>query len=870
MAFPQQFDLDSPTPQDYFPLSKEFAATIRTKFKLSPNDLEEGLYYSSLSGNRYRLDVMPKEPNEGEGVLEFDASYLVAASYNQFLYGRSIWTRKFLQKTKGTSDGKVELIPIDEFRVTVRSTKFLGEDGVLTNQIWIVRSNGERWLIFERDSRGDGRSTRVTGIPGYFLPVGDGLLDLTKSGILHRAFQSGRTLSRFEKIDLNEKGTAGIEFTVATRPKQAASGSIHQIPLLVYDPPSQKVVFAGWSSDSREYSALDRSELRDRRDVDLFLYDLEDNTVRQLAFGLKWRFHLSPSGLFIETVPGSKLLDFRKLDWSKAVLHSATPLKPKYSPRSRLEFVANEMNLVDSSQAVEKRFQIDSNGEFLEKKVSPEKDFTSLSQETLHQMMLLGYPADLLHQVGTLQKIPRSHHPVVNDALAKALGEFGKGWALLLYEEGEYPEDNLGSFLWEMNSHILPASPTLSNLTNVFWFDPSFYKVKSFATLSAGRVTWDSALPKIRDALDGKQALAFFQDFPSPHVGSVSPSAIHSHADHLRDFNQTYGECLDRKRCRMVTSLRRELYDPLQKQHPDLFTRADIIEIPELPERLRLPVARRIALPLSRNKYRIPITEAAIRKAVFAADSIRKEMGGNAVSLPGAYENFFDGLFIYATSSFQSNPTVETREITETLVEKYRAYLQGDSSRWQLRTKLHEVAGFSEKVPFLMWVRSGKPSVPALTESLYKVWAENRDSVLTDSRVGHALIRIPSRGVDLLVPEAKPVRVLDEVPDLLALHSKGFFCLVEKGYELVLSSFVLDRSNSKNDSELPGKMTVLKDKIQKSEWMEKRSFKIAIAGDTARVLSGRTLQVYGMHGKLSEKPLSDKEFEVETKGDSHE
>lgn len=869
LTFAQQFDHDAPIPKYYFPLSREFALAISKKFSISPR-LEEGLYYSNVSENRYRVDVMPKEATDTEEVMEYDASYLVAASYNQFLYGRNLWTRKFFQRSKRLPDGKVELLPIDEYRVTVRSVKFLGEDGVLTTQVWIVRSNGERWLIHEKDAQGESRSTRVTGIPNYFLPVGDGVIDLPTTGIFHRAFQAGTSKSTFETTDLHNRRVKDVGFIVATRPRKSESGSLHQVPLMVYDAASRKVLFAGWATNSTEGLKKETSELKDRRDVDLFLYDLEEDDVVQLAFGLKWRFHLSLAGLYVETVPGSKNLELRKLNWSDGVLQAAVPLKVKFPPRSRLEFLGNEMSVVDNSSAPEKRFQVESNGELLEKKAGSGPDFATVAQSALHQVMLLGYPRDLLHQVGTLQKIPRAHDPKVSDALAKALGEFGKGWALLVYEAGEYPEDNLGSFLWELNSQILPTGPSLSNLTNVFWFDPSFYGLTSSSSLKPGQLEWSTALLKIRDAIDGKQALSFFQDFPSQHYGHVSPAALQKHGDRLRDFNQAYGDCLEKKTCRIVTSLRKELFDVLQKQFPDLFSRAQVIEIPEVPEAFRLPIARRIARSLSLNKYRIPITEEAIRKSVFAADIIRREMEANAIAIPGAYENFFDGLFTYAASSFLSNNTVAAREITEPLVEKYRAFVQGDSERWQLRTKLHEVSGYAEKVPFLMWVKGGQPSRPALNESHYKVWAENREAVLSDNRVGHALILLPGNGVDLLRPMGIPTRVLEENPKLIALHSKGFFCLVRSGADLNLSSFIIERANSQNEKELPGKMKVLAEKIATAEWTNTENPRIVFAGDSVRVLSGRTLRIFDMEKKNSEKTLTEIEFQSETKGTGHE
>ncbi len=458
----QTFDLDIPNAKSYFPLTEDFASVIRARFHLKKEELEEGLYYTDQQSVRYRFDVMPlgeendpsSTPTAGAKVFTYEASYLTKSSYNEFLYGSEAWKRKFVHRVRRSPGKPVDLVPFDEFKITVRWVNYVNEDAIPTSQLWIVRPNGERWMLYEEPTRGRARSYRVTGIPSFFIPVGDGVVALNANFRFYRAFQTGRFLDTFEFTDVGKATEKGAAFTVATRPVRSTTGDIRQMPLLVHQPGSQKILFAGWQNDSAQSPRSKKSELSLGQEVSLFLFDQSNDTMKEIGFGDKWPFHLNLSGIFLQRDLAKRTLHFREFDWSTGVIaETAIPLRINLADRFKLEFQG--VDLIVSTQ--KERFTIDSKGNtfpFTEKKAFA---FEQVSKEAFHQIMLLDYPPDLLHSVATMKMIPRYHIPKVNEQLAISLGRKNKTWALMIHDEGEYPEDLLGSFLWAAVNNFYPA-----------------------------------------------------------------------------------------------------------------------------------------------------------------------------------------------------------------------------------------------------------------------------------------------------------------------------------------------------------------------------------------------------------------------------
>ncbi len=312
-------------------------------------------------------------------------------------------------------------------------------------------------------------------------------------------------------------------------------------------------------------------------------------------------------------------------------------------------------------------------------------------------------------------------------------------------------------------------------------------------------------------------------------------------------------------------SMRKTLYNALKKHNDSLFVNAEIIDIPEIPESIRFDIAGGLAEPaIKRYSPTVSsITQKALQESVLLADSLHKAEGNGAMERPGYYEKFFEDLAFFANSSFRRNRTASGGEINEAIVAEFKSFREGDTGRWQLKPMERTVAGYDNKVSFLLWTRTGKEPKDALTEDLHEIWANNNKSVITSNRVSHAIILIPTKhaqqefeALDLLEPGVQPSRILtDLAPIRPALHSKGFFALIRLNQGYALRSFVINRSNSKNETELPGKIHNLRENLSPED-LKSNKVKVRFSGDNVRVVEGNKVMVYGLEGKLSDEPAT--------------
>jgi hypothetical protein len=200
-----------------------------------------------------------------------------------------------------------------------------------------------------------------------------------------------------------------------------------------------------------------------------------------------------------------------------------------------------------------------------------------------------GYPLQTLRS-GSFE--PRVFDADLNAQLSIALGQSSRTWGNVIYEDGMFADDVIQSFFWGDQQGHIDTGPELRHIDSVFSFNANeLFSKKSDDNLK-------DIFARLKEAIDGTRTILYLRDFPVADPGAASsPDA----QKHLQFFAQSFERCLNVGTCRIVTSMRREVFEALVKTHPLSFQRSERIVLGPMDDMERLDVSRILSIPLQEN-----------------------------------------------------------------------------------------------------------------------------------------------------------------------------------------------------------------------------------------------------------------------------
>jgi hypothetical protein len=795
----QTFSTKVPPLRSYFPLNESLAEFLTQRFGVN---ILPGFYFTDQ-----RAMILSPElhPARFKSQASFDASYLAADEYNQFLYGQNGWKARGTKKLTASADGKLTAERFSEY--DVQAGWIATKEG---SELWLRRPNGEAWLLYRRTAQGD-QLRRALTIQQYLIPVPSGLVAFPRNLVLTRKYLDGRYLSKFPYTNFREELT-NIEFTAATFPGSAANA--RPMPYAVYEPGSQTVIFAGWSSESPHYETERRSSPSSAIPLDLFAFDLKSNTVRLLDRGLNRSIVLTSAGVFFWRERSVFSRSFEVSAEETFMLGALTPYAAKREGDYRLELAGNALRAVEVSSGRVENLGRDGSpvGD-----PAPAPRLASLSENDHRALARLGLPPDLLNELRNGSRHPLYFHPGVSERLVRTLSKPENPYAVLLYEAGDDPVELFAGFWKSIDMGATATTSRIQEIENVFLFTPALLTYRRREPELA------QSLETIRSSIAGKAAQAFFMDFPTDGTSAavIGGRGIEVQAARLRLFNDRFDPCLDQGACRIVIAMRREVYQSLAALEGQLFSRASVVEIPPIEPQYRYQAARLYSLRHEAVFGRL--TESGFATAFADADRAYELQKASAIKRPGFYDEYFLDLLAFASLSAQTREPGQ-HEISPGLVNEYIAHR---NVRWRLEERPWLLAGATRPVSVPLWVKEGSEPLNALTPFEYRIWKDNHDLIKSSSRFSHALVVIPGANagtegaknltkdgrVELIRPDHDPITALEFVPEQLHPHPDGFYFVYADNREFTLGFYDLAAHERKENP-----IQILRDHLPSDEY----------------------------------------------------
>lgn len=426
----------------------------------------------------------------------------------------------------------------------------------------------ELWLVTQTQLRY--RLVDDKGKPAPFLEKSRHVVPLAK-GVLHFDAEwraKYRAYDKTDDLDLTVRA-----FLVAPRPKAAKA------PVVLVDPSRERALLAHWEFELKGSFPDDADE---PASAELSLFDPEQATAREplltLATSLPWPFFLRHGGVFRIDASAKKLLH-RALDWARPALaaeREVLALGTQYDTRIR----GNDFTVVRKGpQGSETALLIDADGRIAQRTGRRERfsPVDPTADGALAALTTEPPPRDLF-------AMPRPSYLYgssrVNTALAKSLGGSRRTWAILVYEDGQRPEDVATAFLTKVASGAAGVGPSLAELQRAWKIPGGFLGVVK----DADRL--EDTMKILVDAFHGRRSLAFFPDFPVRRAEAVDLAV-----PQLETFWHYFEKCVDGGTCRVLTTMRADVYAELVKRTPTILSHATAIEVPKLEGRDRAAVA---------------------------------------------------------------------------------------------------------------------------------------------------------------------------------------------------------------------------------------------------------------------------------------
>ncbi len=495
-------------------------------------------------------------------------------------------------------------------------------------ELWLITQNNLRYLLWSSE----GKQNLIVENIRHYVPVKDGIVYFDANWFIHY-----RSLDRKKDI--------AYDLRAYTHTFNAQSGPT---PIYHYDAAQEKLAVANWTflpttpvqddtpqPEPFELSLIDFSAAEDL------------DQVLQLHRSLTWPFFLRANGLFrVDTT--KKELNFQELNWLTSKLAPPTSvlsLEGDYEVKQRNgEFTLMRNNPTGPPTPL----LVDSTGRFVRQtgRLDRFATVTDLTDRAIAALPITPGVTDLLELP---RPAPLYTSDRANAALSKALGGSRNTWAIVVYEDGQLPDAVVASFAQKVANGILPVSAGLRLIDRV-WRIPGD---TAFNSRDADDV--EETFLSLFEAADGTRTLEVFADFPTKRSEAVDTVSAT-----VENFWHYYERCITEGTCRIITTMRAEVYAELVRRFPNIVGQASVFEIPHLGGDERKKVAQVTRRALEQEYGKVLSHEAFDQILRYGATSSK------GLQSPAKEEKLLREVFDWIEES-----APKTTEIAATSVERF-------------------------------------------------------------------------------------------------------------------------------------------------------------------------------------------------------
>jgi hypothetical protein len=630
------------TARAYLPVTDELAGLVLSKFKIR---IEPGLYYTDPW--KAKLIAELRLSKFEEEIRDIPLTYLQKDPVIVQLFRGDAW--------RGSDK---------DLSARIGWVNVFDDTGAKMRQLWLEKPNRERWLLYQHavgafPSSGNSPS-RLIGIPRHFLRVTNGLVAFNPSWMLwHKVFDGPLT----NEFNFVQDGEEAVQMPVKVIARTFEANE-NEVPLVHYNARNEVLLAATWPQIPSDGIA----ELPE--EADIVAVNLSTHKTRKVMTAIRWPYLIDSSGIWNlreDPVRRVQQLVFYPLNWGtlktakSKVIHETDTSKGTFHFRAE-RFWYSEKGGGDYAFTTE--------GGKVRLKLT-ESDFTPLDSadagaklRPFDQLPVKsGYPLQTLRS-GAFE--PRAFDAGLNSQLAIALGQASRTWANVVYEDGMFVDDVIQSFFWGIDTGHIDTGPELRQIDSVFSFSASeLFSKKSDDNLK-------DIFARLKEAIDGTRTILYLRDFPVADPGAASsPDA----QKHLQFFAQSFERCLNTGTCRVVTSMRREVFEAMSKTHPLSFQRSERIVIGPMDDMERLAVSRILSIPLQENSG-ILFNRAGFSRAMQLCASEFADARGAKLASPGFEEEFLRRFFRQAVAEKRKYPDQNLNELGVEFVKRLESGLQ--------------------------------------------------------------------------------------------------------------------------------------------------------------------------------------------------
>lgn len=420
-------------------------------------------------------------------------------------------------------------------------------------ELWLITQSNLRYLLIKKD----GSQNLLVDSLKYFIPVKDGVI-----------YFDGNWMAHFRSLDAKKNHAYKLRAYIHNFGNRGGWGPIYQ-----YDPGSEKLVFANWPFVPAS-EAKDDAPQPDTFELSLidFTAPFDEDQILQVSRAVTWPFFLRSNGLYrVDGTSQDKMLKFQGLNWNQSKLDAESDvlkLEGNYEVKQRNgEFTLMRINPTGPPTPL----LVDSTGRLL-RQTGRQDRFASVTDRTDRAMAALPINPKVTDLLDLPRRAPLYSSPRANASLTKILGGSRKTWAIVVYEDGQRPEEPLAAYAQKVANGSLTVPASLKVIER-FWRIPGD---TAFNSRDAEAV--EEVLNTLTEALDGTRAIGYLADFPTKRA-----EAVDTVIGTVENFWHHFESCLTEGTCRIVTTMRARVYEEVAKKLPTLISQAaSVIELPKL------------------------------------------------------------------------------------------------------------------------------------------------------------------------------------------------------------------------------------------------------------------------------------------------
>jgi len=454
--------------------------------------------------------------------------------------------------------------------------------------LWLVLPNNQRFKLSSLDPKtGDWSSAQFLPPPetkNHWLPVKGGAVWFNENWFAFHQYQDA------EKRKAQNPTTEGVPLMVSlldenvkvrVQPRVFAKdlGNGKQ-PLISYNGVENRLLVITHPLSAAQIPPQENGSGKDPKTFDLAIVDLPTAKGTQLATGIKWPFSFSNRGVYYQD---ERELYFIEVDWVNLKVipdpktHRAARKIRDLKPNQQIESYGYNFFILEPNAQNTKKLRYTLNTENVPVRYVPETARFSpidLAEDeamaTFEQDGTIRRKIDILEDLKMGAKSPRYSVPSVNTQLARALGASNKTWAIVVYDEGQMPDDIVADFVWKLVNESLAATSELVQLDRVYHIPGSAFDLADVNDS-------DFRFQTLAGVVNGRRALTYLSDFPAELLSQVRGGAP---GERVNQFWNHFKEGILNGTSRVMMSMKSSIYEDLWKNYPDILRNAQVIRVP--------------------------------------------------------------------------------------------------------------------------------------------------------------------------------------------------------------------------------------------------------------------------------------------------